>query len=245
MSLALSDGITEGHITARALRTCLDRIPGKKMLFIDACHSGAMLGKGVTASFDSMFTGDDYIVVCSSGGAEQSWFWSGEDDATAGAGYFTSALTAAIGPAGGFGADVNRDGVITLTELRRFLLNQYGVSTPRFYPEESDEPILYPGSASALHSASAITNVDFDSTVADDLSAEFSFSFTVQRPVRTAYQLVYRQDNAWDFAGTTLIWDDEEGQGELLSPGYKERSITIGRQDEHAWGYVLVQLLTV
>ena len=70
----------------------------KKVLIIDACHAGAMIGKGVHPPFDNVFAGPDYVVLCSSGGAEESWFWSGDIDGErlAGAGYFSGALVRAV-----------------------------------------------------------------------------------------------------------------------------------------------------
>lgn len=100
---------------------CSTRFPAKKVLLLDACHSGAMIGKGVEKSFENLFAGDNYYVVCSSGGEEESWYWSGEvgGERLAGAGYFSGALADALSRTGSFGADENRDGAITLTELRR------------------------------------------------------------------------------------------------------------------------------
>ena len=46
MMLLLSDGREEGGITARQLFDCLETVPGRKILIVDACHSGAMIGKG-------------------------------------------------------------------------------------------------------------------------------------------------------------------------------------------------------
>ena len=43
---------------------------------------------------------------------------------------------------GGYGADENRDGVITLNELKRYLLAYHGASTVRCYPEEDDFAVL-------------------------------------------------------------------------------------------------------
>ena len=89
MTLLLSDGESEEGITAYELRRVFDTIPGKKVLLLDACHSGAMIGKGVEKSFENLFAGDNYYVVCSSGGEEESWYWSGEvgGERLAGAGY--------------------------------------------------------------------------------------------------------------------------------------------------------------
>ena len=78
MTLLLSDGESEEGITAYELRRVFDTIPGKKVLLLDACHSGAMIGKGVEKSFENLFAGDNYYVVCSSGGEEESWYWTGE-----------------------------------------------------------------------------------------------------------------------------------------------------------------------
>ena len=116
MTLLLSDGESEEGITAYELRRVFDTIPGKKVLLLDACHSGAMIGKGVEKSFENLFAGDNYYVVCSSGGEEESWYWSGEvgGERLAGAGYFSGALADALSRTGSFGADENRDGVITL-----------------------------------------------------------------------------------------------------------------------------------
>lgn len=47
MTLLLSDGVREDGITASELKETFDQIKGTKVLIVDACHSGAMLGKGV------------------------------------------------------------------------------------------------------------------------------------------------------------------------------------------------------
>ena len=55
----------------------------------------------------------------------------------------------------------------------------------------------------------------------------------------------------WDFDNVSLLWDNTERYGEFgdasgyLSPGLKERTISIDREDEHSYGYVLLQMLTV
>ena len=95
LQLLLSDGVSEVGITAREMRRIFDTVPGTKVLFIDACRSGAMLGKGMHAPFENVFQGEDYKVLCSSGGAEESWFWAGnaQGGALTGAGLVISSLT--------------------------------------------------------------------------------------------------------------------------------------------------------
>ena len=69
MPLLLSDGQREEGVTASRLREMFDKIAGVKVLILDACHAGAVIGKGVHAPFDNVFQGAEYKVICSSGGA--------------------------------------------------------------------------------------------------------------------------------------------------------------------------------
>ena len=255
MTLLLSDGQRETAVSAYMLRTMFDQIRGKKVLIIDACHAGAMLGKGVTAALNNVFTGEDYIVVCSSGGAEESWFWSGDIDGErlAGAGYFSGALLRAASAQGGFGADDNRDGDITLTELKRYLADNHGASTVRTYPEQSDYPIFTYDAArySGRSRAALIEGVSFESDVLTAEDPTVYFSFNVVSSVQVAYQLVYHRGGRWDFDDATIIYDNNgefsswPKAGQNLSLGMKERAITINRADAGSSGYVLLQLLTI
>lgn len=255
MRLLLSDGQRESAVTPWQLRTMFDQIAGTKVLMIDACHAGAMVGKGVNETLENTFRGEDYIVLCSSGGEEKSWFWSGDIDGErlAGAGYFSGTLIRAISSRGGYGADDNRDGAITLTELKRYLLANHGASTVRTYPESSDFVIFtydaetYTGTSRAA----MIDSVSFESDVltADDPTVYFTFN--VVRSVQVAYQLVYHREGQWDFDGATLIYDNNgefsqwDEAGKTLTLGLKERAITIDRAAAGTSGYVLLQVLTI
>ena len=255
MTLLLSDGERESAVSAFMLRTMFDQIPGEKVLIIDACHAGAMLGKGVNTLLNNVFTGKEYTVICSSGGAEESWFWSGSinGERLAGAGYFSGALVRAISTEGHFAADDNRDGEITLTELKRCLLDTHGASTVRTYPEQGEQ-VLFTYDAekyTGRRRDALIEGISFESDVltADDPTAYFSFNVITR--VQVAYQLVYRQSGRWDFDNATLIYDNNGDfspnaiPGQTLTLGMKERAITIDRQDAGASGYVLLQLLTI
>ncbi len=255
MTLLLSDGTRESAVSAYMLRTMFDQIRGKKVLFIDACHAGAMLGKGVSTHLQNVFAGKDYIVICSSGGAEESWFWSGDIDGErlAGAGYFSEALLRGTSARGAFGADDNRDGAITLTELKRYLLDNHGASTVRTYPEQSDFPLFtYDAALHAAPSREALINgVSFetDAITLDDPTVYFSFN--VLSRVQMAYQLVYHRGGRWDFDNAKLIYDNNgefasyPKAGRTLPLGLTERALTISREDTGSSGYVLLQLLTI
>ena len=255
MTLLLSDGQRETAVSAWQLRTMFDQILGKKVLIIDACHAGAMLGKGVNAQLANVFRSPDYMVLCSSGGAEESWFWSGDIDGErlAGAGYFSGALVRAISAEGGFGADDNRDGEITLNELKRYLLDNHGASTVRSYPESSDFPIFtYDTETYAWNRRQAlIEGVSFESDVLTSEDPTVYFSFNVVSPVQVAYQLVYHRGGRWDFDNAALYYDNNGDfsswpkPGHTLSLGIKERALTIRRAEAGSSGYVLLQLLTI
>ena len=255
MTLLLSDGQRESSVSAATLRTMFDQLQGKKVLIIDACHAGAMLGKGVQERLTNVFAGPDYTVICSSGGAEESWFWSGDigGEQLVGAGYFSEALTRAISSQGGYGADDNRDGVITLTELKRYLLDHHGASTVRTYPEQSEFPLFtYDIQQYAGYSrTSLIEGVSFESDVITAEDPNVYFSFNVVSRVEVAYQLVYHRGGRWDFDNAKLIYDNNGNfasypmAGGVLPLGMTERTLTISREDATTSGYVLLQLLTI
>lgn len=255
MTLLLSDGERESAVSAYMLRTMFDQIQGQKVLIIDACHAGAMLGKGVAERLTNTFAGQDYIVICSSGGAEESWFWSGDIDGErlAGAGYFSEALVRAMSAQGGYGADDNRDGAVTLTELKRYLLNHHGASTVRTYPEQSDFPLFtYDADQYAGYSRTAlIEGISFESDVITLDDPTVVFSFNVVTRVEVAYQLVYHRGGRWDFDNATLIYDNNGDfasypkTGGTLPLGMTERTLTLSREDASSSGYVLLQLLTI
>ncbi len=257
MTFLLSDGERETAVTAWQLRTMFDQIAGRKVLIIDACHAGAMIGKGVSTQLENIFASPEYIVLCSSGGAEESWFWSGDvgGERLAGAGYFSGALLRAISEEGGYAADDNRDGVITLTELKRCLLGSHGASTVRTYPESSDFPLFTYDAAShgGYSRASLIEGVSFENDVLSSDDPTVYFSFNVVSRVQVAYQLVYHRGGRWDFDNATLIYDNDGDfstwpkAGRTLPLGIQERALTIRRagEEEGASGYVLLQLLTI
>ena len=255
MTLLLSDGQQEAGVTAYELREIFDRVPGVKVLILDACHAGAVIGKGVHAPFDNLFVGPDYKVICSSGGAEESWYWSGETEGgmLTGEGYFSGALSLGLSARGGYGADANRDGVITLTEVRRYLEDNHGASTARTYPEEDDFAVLRYDveSFTRRRRGSAVEGVSFTGDVLTADEPEIDFTFNMLRPAQVAYQLVYRRNGRWDFPRAQLIWDNAERFGVYgdalgyLTPGMKERSISLGEMDEDSWGYVLLQMLSI
>lgn len=244
--LFLSDGREEALLTGPALERALSRIPGVKMVILDACNSGAVIGKGLPAPENGVcLSGPAFKVLCSAGGSEASWYFhgGGSEDA-AGASYFASVLSSGLGAQGDFGADQNNDGEITLREAYAYLLDNYAASTTQAYPQNDGDFVLFSYDPDAPRRVSkAVTDLSFDETLLTAGETEVSFAFTVQRQAELYYQIVYHRDGAWQFDQAQHYLDGEQADGTVL-PGRKTRVLTLETAAD-ASGYAIVQLITL
>ena len=243
--LLLSDGKTESLLTGEALERILDQVPGKKVVILDACNSGAMIGKGLSGGADRVFlSGPDYKVLCSAGGSEASWYYQSPSAAAEGASYFASVLAFGFGAAGGHAADQNDDGQITLAETYAYLLEQYAASTPQVYPQQDDAEVLFQYDMNApVRITKAITDLTFEETLLTAGSTEVTFSFTVQRQAALYYQIIYHRDGIWQFSQAQQIPDGEQDDGTIL-PGRKMRVLSLNTGEDD-YGYAIIQLITL
>lgn len=257
--LLLSDGVTETGLTPEDLENAFSGIGGKKVIILDACFSGAFIGKGTSFAPSLVhFLGEDFKVLCSSGAMEPSWYWSSEggDEITVAQGqfYFTQALVQGMSAEYGYPADQNSDGAITLHELYQYLLLNHAASTPQVYPQRDDFVLLRYDTAKTLPAdqrLSPVIDVTFSGTVLDKDNRQIGIEFIATRPTRVAYQLVYQKGGEWDFDGAQLIYDGAErflalsDKPGAVSAGRKVRSLKIRELDGDAYGYVLVQVVTI
>ena len=244
--LFLSDGREEALLTGPALERVLSRIPGVKMVILDACNSGAVIGKGLPALENGVcLSGPAYKVLCSAGGSEASWYFhGGGSEEAAGASYFASVLSSGLGAQGDFGADQNHDGDITLREAYAYLLDNYAASTTQAYPQNDGDFVLFSYDPAAPRRVSkAVTDLSFDETLLTAGETEVSFAFTVQRQAELYYQIVYHRDGAWQFDQAQHFLDGEQADGTVL-PGRKTRVLTLETAAD-ASGYAIVQLITL
>lgn len=256
-ALLLSDGVAEGRVTAEQLERAFDGIAGTKVLLIDACSSGAFIGKGLPfLPTDAHFLGEDFKVFTSSGALEESWYWNAESEGerAQGAFYFTQALAQSLSPDAGFPADGNRDGEVTLDELYRYLLLNHAASTPQAYPQRDDTVVFRYARAEAAPSATdgaPIRDVAFSGTLLSSHSPTLTLEYVAVRPVRVAYQLVYQRGGKWSFDTAQLLFDEAERFtvfGDLpgaVSAGRKVRTLSIRLPEDDASGYVMVQLVSI
>ena len=132
-----------------------------------------------------------------------------------------------------------------MRELARTLPSLYGESTPRFYPESADIPLLTYDTNKLIGSRySLITGLDFESDVLAGDEPSTAFSFTLSHASRIGYRIVYRDEGRWLFDEAEFLWDETEGSEDgHLTAGWKERELTFSRDDTQEGGYVLLQIV--
>lgn len=243
MSLLLSDGKEEERLYPETIRAALDRIPGRKVLILDACHSGAMIGCGWDGP--NWFAGSDYRVLVSSGALEDSWFWNTETDEYTGTGYFTAAMDRALRASDPEQIDPNASGVVSLRELTERLRRIHGASTVYCWPEASWEGLfLIP---TDRKTGSRLQGVSFGEATQDGDAVILPIHFRAGESVRVMYQLVPARNGKWDFEHAVRLPDREKTgliRG-LLSPGEKDRKIRLTTGTIGEDGRALVQIISL
>ena len=107
--LLLGDGESESPLSAKALYRMLSGIQGDKLLILDACYSGALLGRAhpvdasgnqtALSAFASPFIADTGMhIITSASGSESSWYYDSEGLQNGAVSYFASALSSGLGP---------------------------------------------------------------------------------------------------------------------------------------------------
>lgn len=245
-ALLLSDGIREGLLTASVLEDMLDQVPGTKVLILDACHSGAFIGKGISAPGGTpLFNGEKYKVLCSAGGSEASWYWQGSGVVPGGASHFATVLSDALGAHGPCAADSNADGRVTLAEVYAYLCENYAASTPQVYPQREEAFTLFCYDPENVPEAKgAVTDITFSDTLLPAGQREVAFAFTVRKPSKLYYQLVYHEDGQWQFGTAQHFLDAEQPDG-LTLPGRKARTLCLDTGREDMYGYAMLQFISV
>lgn len=253
--LLLSDGVTENGVTPAQLENAFAGVRGMKVIILDACNSGAFIGKGMSTPPEKIyFQGQDFKVLTSSGALEESWYWSSGEAEGQGAFYFTQALAQGLSAASGYPADSNRDGCVTLSELYDYLLLNHAASTPQAYPQK-DSAVVFRYDPEAPQPTgldrAPVMDVTFSGTTLSRENRQITIEFIATRPIRVAYQVVYQREGKWEFDRAQLIYDGAErftaynDQPGAISAGRKIRTVSLSDVPEESNGYVLVQLVSI
>lgn len=241
--LYLSDGTTESLLDPQTLSSLLSAIPGKKILLLDACNSGAFIEKGTdNLLINHPFTEKDIYVITSAGGFEASWQWHSNRQNVSGGSYFASLLSSGL--SGYHTADVNKDLTVTINEAFAYLSENSAASTPQRYPQDAADFPLYCYSDQAPDYLPAISGLTFEDTLLSVDQSDVRFSFTVHRHAQLYYQLVYYKEGKWDFENASFFQDIQEGS-DSLSPGRKQRTLHLDTANHQDSGYVMLQLFSM
>lgn len=256
--LLLSDGSLEDRVSAAELNACLSKIKGIKVLLVDACNSGALIGKGVSPDIGSarvarMFQSGDYKVLTSSGASESSWYWTSPlGSIPPGSSYFTAALAMGAGFLGTFDADANRDGTITMAEMYSYLWVNQASSTVQMVPQDDDFPLIVYDRAllSQQNSEGELAGFSFQSTKLDAKQPIFTFGYTVQRATRAIYHITVLKDGVWDWRNTAVLPELSEFDGDMdplgdVSPGRKQVTLDLSDILPEDWTYAMIHVITL
>ena len=242
MSLLLSDGAEEEKLSPETLRETMDKLPGKKILILDACHSGAVIGQGWDEG--NPFEGSDCRVLVSSGAMEESWFWNTETDGYTGTGYFTAAMENALRASDPEQIAPDGKGNVSLKGLTARLREIHGASTVYCWPEEDQETLFR--LPADRKTGSHLQGIAFGEAERDGDAVVLPIRYKAGEAVRVMYQLIPGRNGTWDFEHAVRLPDREKTgliRG-LVSPGEKERKIRLTVKSLGEDGKALMQIIT-
>lgn len=258
--LLLGDGETETPISAKQLYALIRDVQGEKLLIVDACHSGALIGRGMpeasaepirlpgsreqAPAFLSPFLADSSVhVLTSSSGEESSWYYDSERLSSGAVSYFASALASGLGLYGEPEADLSGDGIVTLAELHRHLNIAVPSSSSQLL-SSSAQALTLPVARGSLLSR-PLTGFSYGSSLLTEEAPSLDFSFTVtQDETAVQYRLVEYTDAGWDWENAQTFLDEGEDGKALLRAGRKSRSLSLDLAAGES-GYLMLQVFAV
>ena len=250
--LLLGNGKTETPLSSDELYHLLSPIQGDKLLILDACFSGALLGRNASEptnafslqanpqSFESPFLKDASMhVLTSASSSESSWYYDGEGLQSGAVSYFASALSSGLGLYGSAEADLNGDRQVTLAEMHRYLVTAVPSSSSQLLSSRADS-LLMPMAQGAMLSR-PLSSFSYGSSLlrADDPTLDFSYTVTKETMVQ--YRLVEYEDGAWNWSEAQTFLDGDAP----IAPGRHQRSLTLPTVKETDSGYLMLQVFSV
>ena len=249
--LLLGDGKTETAVSGRELCAMLAPIQGEKLLIIDACFSGALIGRGFTpeggfppyASAEPFLADSSIHVLTSASGHESSWYYDSSMLETGAVSYFASAFSAGLGLYGSAEADLNGDGAVDLAELHRHL-NAAVPSSSCQLLSASAETLFLPAVQKPMLSR-PLSGFSYGELLLTADAPTLDFSFTVTSETAVQYRLIDFDQDRWNWEKAKTFLDSGEGNGVTLSPGRKTRTLTLEDVAPHESGYLMLQVFSL
>ena len=247
--LLLSDGEKEELLEPERLREILDRVPGEKVLIVEACYSGGLIGKGMEGHPANPFAGSRIRVLVSGGGGEKSYLWTAADAPDQGQGYFTAALVTALEDSRSTLTDADGSGEISLNEVYEALCSLHGASRVYVYPEEDQRCLFRPVSdrSRIFGGKRLLTGLRFAEGALNPENPAQEIYFTLREDTRLIYAMIPSRDGEWQFDEAVRL-PDRERTGTtrgLLSAGVKHRTVRLHAPEEGESGYSLLELMTL
>lgn len=253
--LLLGDGENESALSAQQLYDSIAPVQGEKLLILDACFSGALIGRGQPGhgsmpdshkqEFLSPFLVDSSIhVLTSANGHESSWYYDSESLSTGAVSYFASALSSGLGLYGSAEADLNGDSAVTLDELHRHLSVAVPSSSSQLLSARARNLIL-PTSSSAMLSR-PLTGFSYSSSLLYAADPTLDLSFTVAKEnTAVQYRLIDFTDGSWDWQNARTFLDAGDIENGTLTPGRKSRALSLDGLMPDESGYMMLQVFSV
>ena len=253
--LLLGDGQTESMLGSGQLYEMIRDIQGEKLLILDACHSGAWIGRGLPAIGQlpgsrpapplSPFLADSSVhVLTSSSGSESSWYYDSEGLSFGAVSYFASALSSGLGLYGNAEADLNGDGAVSLDELHRHLSIAVPSSSSQLLSCGASELLLPVAQSASL--PRPLTGFSYGSSLLSMQQPALDFSFTVTREdTGIQYRLVDFIDGHWDWANARTFLDEGDDGSTRLGAGRKQRVLSLEDVMPDEGGYLMLQVFSV
>ena len=241
--LLLSDGETETTLSGGDLCQMLAPIQGDKLVILDACYSGALIGRGTNPIAAEPFLLDTSIhVLTSAAGHESSWYYDSQHLSTGAISYFASALSSALGLYGVPEADVNGDAQISLRELHQYL--NAAVPSSSCQLMTSDESLSLPAVSRAMLTR-PLTGFSYGEQLLSADSPTLDFSFTVTNETAVQYRLIDFDEGKWDWENAKTFLDGGDDGSGLLFPGRKSRTLTLSEVMPEDSGYLMLQVFSL
>lgn len=241
--LLLSDGKTETTLSGGDLCNMLAPIQGDKLVILDACYSGALIGRGAHAHAAEPFLLDASIhVLTSAAGHESSWYYDSQHLSTGAISYFASALSSGLGLYGIPEADMNGDTQVSLRELHQYLNAAVPSSACQLMTANDTLPL--PAVSKSMLSR-PLTGFAYGETLLSADSPALDFSFTVTSETAVQYRLIDYDEGKWNWENAKTFMDSGDNDGGLLSPGRKNRTLSLSEVSLNDSGYLMLQVFSL
>lgn len=261
--LLLSDGETETALSGDSLCRMLAPVQGEKLLILDACFSGALIGRGaqhhpegpepfiappppaqnVSPSAAAPFLADTSIhVLTSANGHESSWYYDSQHLSTGAISYFASALSSGLGLYGTPEADLNGDAQITLRELHNHLSAAVPSSSCQLMT--SDDQLSIPAVSRPMLSR-PLSGFSYGDALLIADNPTLDFSFTAAEETAVQYRLIDFDKGRWDWENAKTFLDGGDYDNGILSPGRKTRTLTLSEVAPDDSGYLMLQVFSL